>query len=132
MSSWLPRIRRWLRPLLLLLLIAGLVWLHEYSGLRSSISLDSLRTRVAAQGPGGGLVFVATCVLCMLLHLPEILVVAAGGVLFLAGLIFSYSRGSVLNIIVALAACAMTPLAAGGVEPGGRVHPAPGARGRIR
>ncbi|HME72478.1 MAG TPA: VTT domain-containing protein [Myxococcota bacterium] len=93
MSTWAPSIRRWLRPLLLVLFVAGLFWLHHHFGLRASISLDALRTRVAAHGPRGVLVFVATCVLCMLLHLPEILVIAAGGVLFgpLRGFLYGWT-----------------------------------------
>lgn len=93
MSPWVPRIHRWLRPLLLLLLVAGLFWLHQHLALRTSISLDALRTRVAEQGPRGALVFIATCVLCMLLHLPESLLIAAGGVLFgpLQGFLYGWT-----------------------------------------
>jgi uncharacterized membrane protein YdjX (TVP38/TMEM64 family) len=82
MSTWVPPIRRWLRPLLFVFFIAGLFWLHHRFSLHASMNLDSLRSRVAAHGPRGVLVFISTCVLCMLLHLPETLVIAAGGVLF--------------------------------------------------
>jgi uncharacterized membrane protein YdjX (TVP38/TMEM64 family) len=82
MSPGVLRIRRWLRPLLLLLLVAALFSIQHHFGLRASVSLEALRTRIAAQGPRGALLFIATCVLCMLLHLPETLVIAAGGVLF--------------------------------------------------
>jgi len=93
MSPWVPRIRRWLRPVLLVLLAAGLFWLHQHFGLRAAVSLDALRARVAAHGPRGALVFIATCVLCMLLHLPELLVIAAGGVLFgpLRGFLYGWT-----------------------------------------
>jgi len=82
MSAWVPPIRRWLRPLLFVLLVAGLFWLHHRFSVHASMSLDALRTRVAAHGPRGVLLFISTCVFCMLLHLPETLVIAAGGVLF--------------------------------------------------
>jgi uncharacterized membrane protein YdjX (TVP38/TMEM64 family) len=93
MSTWLPPIRRWLRPLLLVLFVGGIFWLHHHFGLRASIRLDALRTRVAEHGPRGVLVFLATCVLCMLLHLPETLVIAAGGVLFgpLRGFLYGWT-----------------------------------------
>ena len=65
-----------------LALAAGLVWISSSTMLLSDWSLAAFRSRVNDAGALGPIVFVGLCVLAMLLHLPEIVVVASGGVLF--------------------------------------------------
>ena len=65
-----------------LALAAGISWLYASTTLLSDWSLDAFRRPVIDAGPLGPVIFVGLCVLSMLLHLPEVVVVASGGVLF--------------------------------------------------
>src|SRR4029453_6873722 len=77
-----PALRAALVVLGLAAVLVGLSWL----GVWQHLSLDSMRALIDAWGPLGPLVFIAVFVAGFFVPGPEILLVAAGGGLFGAGL----------------------------------------------
>jgi uncharacterized membrane protein YdjX (TVP38/TMEM64 family) len=75
-------LRRYLRPFLGLLIIAAIVLVSWYFNLASYINLEKVRQWVDAAGSFGAIAFIALCIAGVLLHLPEVILIAIGGVLF--------------------------------------------------
>lgn len=71
-----------LRFVLFVLLVAVIVWGHQRLGLSDQASVEALRALVGVHASHGPLVFIAVCVAGILLQLPPIVLVAAGGLLF--------------------------------------------------
>jgi uncharacterized membrane protein YdjX (TVP38/TMEM64 family) len=78
------------RLLVLALLVGGLVWVSSALDLSQHASVDGMRALVHAWGPYGPLVFMAICVLGIFLHMPEIVLIAVGGLLFDGPRAFAY------------------------------------------
>jgi uncharacterized membrane protein YdjX (TVP38/TMEM64 family) len=77
-----------LRPLLFVLVVGLLVWAsHHYGG---ASNLERVRAFVEAAGPYGPLAFIAVCIAGIFLHMPEILLIAVGGMLFEGVHAFTY------------------------------------------
>ena len=79
-----------LRAVLVLVVVAGLLWAHHALGLSLDGSLERLRALVAAHAPYGPLAFVGACVVGIVLQLPPLVPIAAGGVLFETGPAIAY------------------------------------------
>jgi uncharacterized membrane protein YdjX (TVP38/TMEM64 family) len=81
---------RWGRPLLLVLLVVGVIWVARAYDLAQHASLEGMRALVDSWAPYGPLVFIGVCILGIFLHMPELVLIAVGGVLFDAPLAFAY------------------------------------------
>jgi phospholipase D1/2 len=75
-------VRRSLRPIAGLLVLIVLTWAVKYFILSQYIQLETVRSVVRSMGPYGPLVFVGLCVAAVLFHLPEVVLIAIGSVLF--------------------------------------------------
>ncbi len=73
---------RRLRPVLLVALGAALVWVYRTLEPSERLTVDGMRSLVQAWEPWGPAVFIAVCVAGLFLHLPEVVFVALGGLLF--------------------------------------------------
>jgi uncharacterized membrane protein YdjX (TVP38/TMEM64 family) len=73
--------RKLLKPTIGVLLLVVLTWTVKIFAL-SYVRLGTIRTVVQSMGPYGLVVFVGLCMAAVLLHLPEFLFIAIGGVLF--------------------------------------------------
>lgn len=95
-----------MRRILWLALAALIVWLvHDRADLERLASLDGLRALLAGYGSAAPFVFFGVCVAAVLLHLPELLFVAAGGILFgaIEGTVIAWSAtvvGASLTFLV--------------------------------
>lgn len=78
------------RALLILVGLAALVWAGRALAVSGHLSVAGLRALVHGAGPWGPLVFMGLCVLAIFLHLPELLVIGAGAVVFGALPAFAY------------------------------------------
>ena len=74
--------RRYIRPILGFLIIAAIGLISWYFNLASYINLEKIRQWVDAAGFFGPIAFVGLCIAGVLLHLPELILIAIGGVLF--------------------------------------------------
>lgn len=74
--------RRLVRPLVLLLVVAAMVTAYQGLDLSHRMTVAGMRALVDDYGPYGPLVFMAVCVAGIFLHVPEIVLIAIGGVLF--------------------------------------------------
>ncbi len=93
--------RQWPRPVVLVLVIAAGIWVHQRFDLASHLTLAGLRALVEAYGHLGPLVFVGACVAGIFLHLPGALVIALGTLLFEWPRAFAYGWiGSLLGTTV--------------------------------
>jgi uncharacterized membrane protein YdjX (TVP38/TMEM64 family) len=72
------------------LLVGLLLWLGHRADLGRHASLDGMRALVAAWGPYGPLAFIGVCIAGIFLHMPEILLIAVGGLLFEGAHAFAY------------------------------------------
>jgi uncharacterized membrane protein YdjX (TVP38/TMEM64 family) len=81
---------RGLRLVLLVLVVAAIAWASRVVDLGSYLSVDALRALVAAHAPYGPLVFIGVCIAGVFLHLPEIVFIALGGLVFETHLAFAY------------------------------------------
>jgi uncharacterized membrane protein YdjX (TVP38/TMEM64 family) len=70
------------KPIAGILLVGALIWMLRALGLSAYVSLEEIRPMVESMGPYGPLAFVGLCVAGVLLHLPEIVLIAIGGVVF--------------------------------------------------
>jgi uncharacterized membrane protein YdjX (TVP38/TMEM64 family) len=75
-------LRRLLKPTAGLLAAGALIWAAVSLDFSQYIHLDRIRPMVESMGPYGPLVFVGLCIAAVLLHLPEVVLIAIGGVLF--------------------------------------------------
>lgn len=65
------------------LLLAGvLVWIYRTTDFSRYMNIDEMRALIDSFGPSGPLVFVGLCIAGIFLHLPEIVLIALGGLLF--------------------------------------------------
>jgi uncharacterized membrane protein YdjX (TVP38/TMEM64 family) len=73
-----------MRPRLVLLFVgvAAVAWLSYRYDLGSHLDLEGMRALVEANAPYGPLVFMGACVAGIFLHLPELVLIAIGGMLF--------------------------------------------------
>lgn len=83
------RMRR-LRPVLLVLLIAVGAWTYFRFDFTSHLTIQGMRALVEAHGAYGPLVFIGVCIAGIFLHLPEIALIAIGGMLFERTHAFAY------------------------------------------
>ncbi len=74
--------RRYIRPILGLLIITTIVLVCWYFNLVSYINLEKIRQWVDAAGSFGPIAFIGLCIAGVLLHLPELILIAIGGILF--------------------------------------------------
>ncbi len=79
---WNTKVRRWIKPTAGLLVLGGLTWAGVSHDLSRYVSLEQVRSMVQSLGAYGPVAFVGLCVGAVLLHLPEIVLIAIGGVLF--------------------------------------------------
>jgi uncharacterized membrane protein YdjX (TVP38/TMEM64 family) len=79
-----------LKPLLLVAGVVGVVWLSHHYGLTARANVERIRALVESHAPYGPLVFIAICVGGIFLHVPEFLLIAAGGVIFEGQYAFAY------------------------------------------
>jgi uncharacterized membrane protein YdjX (TVP38/TMEM64 family) len=90
--------RRWLRPLLVVVLFAGSWAVGEATGVTDHLTQDGIRALVAEAGVWGALVYVAVFTIGELVHVPGIVFVAAAAVAF----------GGVHGFLLALAAAVVS------------------------
>ncbi|NWF73372.1 MAG: TVP38/TMEM64 family protein [Nitrospirae bacterium] len=79
---WNTKVRRWIKPTAGLLVLGGLTWAGASYDLSRHASLEQVRSMVHSLGACGAFAFVGLCVGAVLLHIPEIVLIAIGGVLF--------------------------------------------------
>jgi len=79
---WNTKARRWIKPTAGLLALGGLTWAGATYNLSRHVSLEQVRSMVQSLGAYGAVAFVGLCVGVVLLHMPEIVLIAIGGVLF--------------------------------------------------
>jgi uncharacterized membrane protein YdjX (TVP38/TMEM64 family) len=79
---WNTKARRWIKPAAGLLVLGGLTWAGATYDLSRHASLEQVRSMMQALGAYGAVAFVGLCVGAVLLHIPEIVLIAIGGVLF--------------------------------------------------
>jgi uncharacterized membrane protein YdjX (TVP38/TMEM64 family) len=75
-------LRRYIRPVLGLLIISSIVLVSWHFNLASYINLEKVRQWVDEAGSFGPMAFVVICIVGVIIHLPEIILIAIGGVLF--------------------------------------------------
>jgi uncharacterized membrane protein YdjX (TVP38/TMEM64 family) len=63
-------------------LVGGLIWVFTSLRLSEYGSLEKIRLMVESLGPYGPLAFLGLCMAGVFLHIPEIVLIAAGGVVF--------------------------------------------------
>lgn len=79
---WDTKVRRWIKPTAGLLVLGGLTWAGASYDLSRHASLEQVRSMVQSLGAYGAVAFVGLCVGAVLIHIPEIVLIAVGGVLF--------------------------------------------------
>lgn len=79
---WNTKARRWIKPTIGLLVLGGLTWAGATYDFSRYASLEQVRSMVQSLGAYGAVAFVWLCVGAVLLHIPEIVLIAIGGVLF--------------------------------------------------
>jgi uncharacterized membrane protein YdjX (TVP38/TMEM64 family) len=87
--------RRLVRPVVLVVMIVTIVWAHHHFG--RHLGRDELRALVAAAGPYGPVAFVGACIAGIFLHMPEIVLIAIGGMLF--GGVRAFAYGWIASLI---------------------------------
>ena len=75
-------LRRHIRPVLGLLIIVSVAFVVWYFSLASYINLEKIHKWVDEAGSFGSMAFVVICIVGVIIHLPEIILIAIGGVLF--------------------------------------------------
>ena len=65
------------------LFLAGVfLWIYSTYDLSNHMNIDEMRDLIDSFGPYGPLVFISLCIAGIFLHLPEIILIALGGLLF--------------------------------------------------
>ena len=82
--------RRALRPALILALVVGLVWASRSLDLGRHLTRDGMQTLLGSAGPHAPLVFMAVCIAGVFLSLPEVVLIALGGIALGAPTAFAY------------------------------------------
>ena len=93
--------RRVVPPVVVLVVVGVLVWTYRALGFSERMTIDGMRALVDAHEPYGPLVFIAVCVAGIFLHMPEIVLIAIGGVLF--GSVRAFAYGWIASLIGATA-----------------------------
>jgi uncharacterized membrane protein YdjX (TVP38/TMEM64 family) len=75
-------VRRFLKPIVGLLVLVVFTWTVKYFFLARYVHLETVRSVVQSMGNYGPLVFIGLCLTAVLFHLPEVVLIAIGGVLF--------------------------------------------------
>jgi uncharacterized membrane protein YdjX (TVP38/TMEM64 family) len=75
-------LRRYIRPVLGLLIITSIAIVVWYFSLASYINLEKVRQWVDASGSFAAIIFIGLCIVGVVLHLPEMILIAIGGILF--------------------------------------------------
>ena len=79
---WNAKASRWIKPAAGLLILGGLTWAGAAYDLPRHTSVEEVRSMVQSLGAYGAVTFVGLCTAAVLLHIPEIVLIAIGGVLF--------------------------------------------------
>ena len=87
---------RSLRLLAGLVAVAAVVWAWRSPYVAERLSLEGMRTLVGGHGPWGPLVYIVACAAGIVLHLPQVVLIALGGMLFESHLAFVYVWVAVL------------------------------------
>jgi len=89
---------KYLRPAAGIIVVLALFFACRFFDLSTLTSLQEMRTRVDGAGALGPFLFIAVCIAGVILHLPEIVLIAIGGVLFggLKGFFYGWA-GSLLG-----------------------------------
>jgi uncharacterized membrane protein YdjX (TVP38/TMEM64 family) len=74
--------KRWIRPAAVLLLVVAAVWFNRSFDLSWSGVVAETRALVEPLGAWGPPAFIGICIFAALVHAPEIVVIALGGILF--------------------------------------------------
>ena len=74
--------RRWIRPATVLLVVVAAVWFNQSFDLSWSGVVAETRALVEPLGAWGPPAFIGICIFAALVHAPEIVVIALGGILF--------------------------------------------------
>jgi uncharacterized membrane protein YdjX (TVP38/TMEM64 family) len=93
--------RRLLRPLTLLGVAGAMVWAYRAFGLSERMTIAGMRALVDAHAPYGPLAFMAVCIAGIFLHLPAIVFIAMGGVVF--GGVRAFAYGWIASLVGATA-----------------------------
>jgi uncharacterized membrane protein YdjX (TVP38/TMEM64 family) len=88
-------VKRWARPAILVVLVAAAVWANRSFDLSWAGVVEGTRGIVEPLGPWGPVAFVGICIAAALIHAPELVVIALGGVLFgkLGGFFYGWIGG---------------------------------------
>jgi len=78
------------RPVVFVVLVAVLVWVYASVDVGRHMSRDGMQALLASAGPYGPILFMAVCVAGIFLHLPEVVLVALGGIALGAQKAFVY------------------------------------------
>jgi uncharacterized membrane protein YdjX (TVP38/TMEM64 family) len=65
-----------------LILIGVLIWIYSFCDFTKYMNIDEMRELIDSFGPYGPLAFIGLCIAGIFLHLPEIILIASGGLLF--------------------------------------------------
>ena len=79
---WNAEVRRWIKPTAGLLVLGGLTWAGASYNLSTHPSLEQVRSMVQSLGAYGAVACAGLCAGAVLLHIPEIVLIAIRGVLF--------------------------------------------------
>ena len=88
---------RLVRPLVLLVAVAGMVAAYRALELSDRMTVAGMRALVDSHAPYGPLVFMGVCIAGIFLHVPEIVLIAIGGVIF--GSVRAFAYGWVASLI---------------------------------
>ncbi|MFZ4438860.1 MAG: TVP38/TMEM64 family protein [Syntrophales bacterium] len=75
-------VRKYIKICIGLALTGVLVWIYSACDFSRYINIGEMREILACFGPYGPLVFIGLCILSIFLHLPTLILIALGGLLF--------------------------------------------------
>jgi uncharacterized membrane protein YdjX (TVP38/TMEM64 family) len=79
---WNAKASRWIKPVAGFLVLGGLTWAGAAYDLPRHTSVEQVRSMVQSLGAYGAVTFVGLCTGAVFLHIPEIVLIAIGGVVF--------------------------------------------------
>jgi phospholipase D1/2 len=78
----LSLVRKYIKTGIGLILAGVLLWIYSTYDFSKYMNIDEMRALIHSFGPNGPLVFIGLCVAGVFFHLPEIILIALGGLLF--------------------------------------------------